>query len=95
MLINKGFSTGDIVILKMINGDEVIARFESDNSASVKISRPLAITIGPQGLGMMPWVFLAKEEEFVILKDQFFLMVNAKEDAAKQYMQGTTGIALR
>ena len=57
--------------------------------------RPLAITIGPQGLGMMPWVFLAKEEEFTILKDQFFLMVNAKEDAAKQYMQGTTGIALR
>lgn len=95
MLISKGFSNGDVVVIKLINGDEIMARFESDDSTSVKISRPLAITIGPQGLGMMPWIFLAKDEEFSLSKDQFFVMCRAKDDAAKQYMQGTTGIALR
>lgn len=95
MLINKGFTTGDVIVIKLINGDEVMARFETEDTTTVKISRPLAITIGPQGLGMMPWIFLAKDEEFTLSKDQLFVMTRAKEDAAKQYMQGTTGIALR
>lgn len=95
MLINKGFSSGDIVTLKLTNGDELIARFEEETDATVKISRPLAVTIGPQGLGMMPWVFLGESEYYTLKKDHVFTLVTSKEDAASQYMQGTTGIALR
>lgn len=95
MLINKGFTNGDVVSLKITNGDEIVARFEEETETTVKISRPLAITIGPQGLGMIPWVFLGDSESFTLKKEHIYVMVKTKEEAATQYMQGTTGIALR
>ena len=95
MLINKGFSSGDVVSLKLLNGDEIIARFENETSDEITISRPLALTMGAQGLGMIPWVFLGDKEEMTLKRSHVFVMIPSKKDAADQYMQGTTGIALR
>lgn len=95
MLINKGFTTGDVVSLKLINGDEIIARFESETTDEVKIDRPLSITMSPQGMGLIPWIFLGDAKTVNIKKNHVFAMMPSKKDAADQYMQGTTGIALR
>jgi hypothetical protein len=95
MLINKGFSAGDVVSVKLINGDEIIARFGSEDTDSITIEKPLAITVGPQGLGMMPWMFLGDKDNITIKKSHYFTMVPSKKEAADQYMQGTTGIAMR
>lgn len=95
MLINKGFSSGDIVSLKLINGDELIARFESETADEVTVVKPLAITLGPQGLGMMPWMFLGEKDTMTLKKNHLFAMVSSKKDAADQYLEGTTGIAIR
>jgi hypothetical protein len=95
MLIDKGFSSGDVVSLKLVNGDEIIARFENETGDEIKISRPLAITIGAQGLGMMPWLFLGDKETVTLKRNHVFVMMASKKEAADQYMQGTTGIALR
>jgi hypothetical protein len=95
MLINKGFSAGDVVSLKLLNGDEIIARFESETADEVTIDRPLALTMGAQGLGMIPWVFLGDKSTMTLKKSHVFVMLTSKKDAADQYMEGTTGIALR
>lgn len=95
MLIDKGFSSGDVVSLKLVNGDELIARFENETAEEIKISKPLAITIGAQGLGMMPWMFLGEKETVTLKRNHVFVMMISKKEAADQYMQGTTGIALR
>lgn len=95
MLLNKPISNGDVVSVKLTNGDELIARFESETSDEITIYKPLAITIGAQGLGMMPWMFLGDKDIITIKKAHVFVVVPSKKDAADQYMQGTTGIALR
>jgi hypothetical protein len=94
MLINKGFSAGDVVSIKILNGDEIIARFESEDKETVTISRPLALTMGQGGLGMIPWVFLGNAEKITLQRNHVFFVVASKKDAADQYMEGTTGIAL-
>lgn len=95
MLINKGFKSGDIITIKLINGDEIIARYENETTDEVSINRPLALTLGGGGgLGMIPWVFLSDKQDYNLKKSHMFVMVASKADAAKQYMQGTTGIAL-
>jgi len=94
MLINKGFSNGDIVSIKILNGDEIVTRFESEDTDTVTISRPLALTMNGQGLGMIPWVFLGEADKVTLKKDHVFFIVPTKKDAAHQYMEGTTGIAL-
>jgi len=97
MLLNlkKDFSDGDIVSIKLVNGDEIIARFESEDAESVTISRPLALTMNGQGLGMIPWVFLGKDDSITVKKINTFFIVASKKEAATQYVEGTTGIALR
>jgi hypothetical protein len=95
LLINKGYTQGDIISLKLINSDELIAKFESENGDVIKIHRPLALTMSQGGLGMMPWMLLGSDE-FITLKKSHVMAISAsKEDAAAQYTQGTTGIALR
>ncbi len=95
MLIEKPISTGDVVSMKLINGDEIIARFESETAEEIKIDRPLALTMSAQGLGMIPWLFLGDKNVVSLKKAHVFCMVPSKKDAADQYMQGTTGIALK
>jgi hypothetical protein len=95
MLIDKKFSNGDVVSLKLINGDELIARFESETAEEITIDRPLAVTIGRDGLGMMPWLFLGVKDSITLKKSHIFVTSPSQKDAADQYMQGTTGIALR
>jgi hypothetical protein len=96
LLIKKPYTQGDVVSLKIINGDELIARFESEDSTTVTVNRPLALTMGAQGLGMIPWMFLSDEETMIIQKSHILVPVApSKKDASDQYMQGTTGIALR
>lgn len=95
MLINKGFTVGDVVSLKLINGEELITRFEGETADEVKIDRPLSITMSGQGMGLIPWIFLGDAKVLTLKKSHIFAMMPSKKDAADQYMQGTTGIALR
>lgn len=94
MLLKKPITQGSVVSIKLINGDEIIARYEDETSDTVTVSKPLALTMGAQGLGMIPWVFLGDAETVTLQKSHVFFVVPSKKDAADQYMQGTTGIAM-
>jgi len=94
MLIQKPIAAGDVVSIKLINGDELITRFEDDTTDTVTINRPLALTMGAQGLGMIPWMFLGDKDTLTLKKYHIICIVPSKKDASDQYMQGTTGIAL-
>jgi len=94
MLLKKPITSGSVVSIKIINGDEIIARYESEDADTVTINRPLALTMGQGGLGMIPWVFLGDAETITLQKSHLFFVIPSKKDAADQYVQGTTGIAL-
>jgi len=94
MLLKKPITQGTVVSIKIINGDEIIARYESEDADTVTINKPLALTMGQGGLGMIPWVFLGDADTITLQKQHVFFVIQSKKDAADQYMQGTTGIAL-
>ena len=94
MLLSKPMATGDVVSIKLINGDELIARLEADDHKGITIDRPLALTMQGGGLGMVPWVLLGDKNSITLTRDHIFAIVPSKKDAADQYVAGTTGIAL-
>jgi hypothetical protein len=94
MLIQKPIAEGDVVSIKLINGDELIARLSKDDQTGITINRPLALTMQGGGLGMVPWVLLGDKDDIVLNRNNVFAMVPSKKDAADQYLAGTTGIAL-
>jgi len=94
MLIQKPAAPGDVVSIKLINGDELITRLDKDDDTGITINRPLALTMQGGGLGMVPWVLLGDKDTITLQRAHVFAMVPSKKEAADQYMQGTTGIAL-
>ena len=94
MLLQKPIAEGDIVSIKLINGDELIARLDADDHKGITINRRLALTMQGGGLGMVPWVLLGDKDSMTLNRDHVFAMVPSKKDAADQYVVGTTGIAL-
>jgi hypothetical protein len=95
MLIERGFTTADVVSLKLINGEELIARFESETADVVKLVKPMCVTLNGQGVGLMPWMFLGNGKEITLNKSHIFAMMTSKHEAADQYRDSTTDIALR
>lgn len=96
MIINKSISSGDIVSVKLINGDELIARFESEYGDEITINRPLVLTLSGNGsLGMIPWILLGGKESITLKKSQMFVIMPSTKDAANQYSEGTTGIQIK
>ena len=96
LILNKGYQQGDILSLKLVNSDELIAKFESETDELIKIHRPLSLTMSPQGgLGMIPWMLLGSDEFITLNKTHVMAVSASKKDAADQYLSGTTGIAMR
>jgi hypothetical protein len=95
MLIDKGFSQNDIISMKLVSGEELIARFEKESPDDITVSKPLSIVFGNNGPAMVPWIFLGEKETYTIKKTFVMAAVPAQKASADQYIQGTTGIALR
>jgi hypothetical protein len=94
MLLEKQTASGDVVTIKFMNGEEIIARLEEETEDTVKVTKPLTVSLGPQGLGMIPFLFLGGKDTIVLKKQHIIAMCSSKKDAADQYRQSTTDIAL-
>ena len=95
MLINKPYTKGDIVTIKLTSDTEIITRFVNQNDEGITIEKPMAVQITPQGLGLMPWLFSADaSKEINISNNQIMCVMDTLKDLADQYVEGTTGISL-
>lgn len=95
MLLEKPKAQGDVITVKLTNGEEIIARFEEDTASGIKISKPMVLSMTPKGVGMMPYLFTVNPDTDIIINHSA-ISVTATTDAdfAKQYMSSTTGIEL-
>ncbi len=95
MLIDKGITAGEVITLKLASGEEVIAKLVEENVTSYKIVKPLVLSMGPKGVGMIPYLFTVNPaKEIFINKTQVTVVSPTDKDFANQYIEGTTGIAL-
>lgn len=95
MIIDTPYKVGDTISMKTVAGEEIIARLDEEKGTKLKVSKPMALTMGQQGLGMVPFCFTVSPETSIELNMNTLVFI-AKTDAemAKQYVQSTTGIAI-
>lgn len=95
MLVEKQITIGEVVTLKLVSGEELIARYDGETPDAVRLDKPLALVAGGKSLGMIPYIFLANATTVLINKTAIVVgPMQSKKDAAAQYLEGTTGIAL-
>jgi hypothetical protein len=95
MIIDKGISIGEVVTLRLTTGEEIICKLVEDTATNVLISKPMVLSMGQQGLGMMPFIFTVHPDKNIKLAKASVVMMEATDKQfADQYIQSTTGIKL-
>lgn len=95
MLIEKPFSDGDVVSLKLTSGEEVVARFRSDTEQSITIEQPMTLVNTPQGIGLMPYMFTVEEgQELKLPKSSIVVNTHTRSETASDYLSRTTGLQM-
>lgn len=93
MLIDKGYSEGDVVSFKLVNGDEVVAKLVEVKPNSWVISKPCTVIPSPQGLGLMQSMFSAELNKNIELRAEHVMMhAEALQQMKDHYTTTTTGI---
>lgn len=94
MLVERTPDNTVIVAIKLITGEELIARKLSDSGDTITISRPLSMIMAenpdnPSQTRVMftPWMVAAGKETLVLKNQHIMAMCLAREDAAEQYEQ--------
>ncbi len=95
MLINKEPELGNVVSLKLVSGEELIAKLESQTDVSYVLQKPLMIGMSPKGPALMPYLFTVHPDKNVTIQKSFVVIIeNSDNDFAKQYLESTSGIKL-
>lgn len=95
MLINKGVTSGEVVTIKLTSGEELVARLDEEKDTHYSLSKPMVITVGPNGLGLLPYMFtVAKDKSVNLSKSNVNVIVSTDKQFADQYLESTTSIKM-
>lgn len=95
MLINRGVGAGEVVTLKLMSGEELIAKYVEETGKGHKLNKPLVLSMGPQGMGMIPFaITVDMEKEITINASAVIAIETTEKQFADAYIQNTTGIKL-
>ena len=95
MLIQKGVAVGEVITLKLTSGEELVAKLVEETATYYKLSKPQVIGMGPQGPGLMPYLFTVDPSRVVsLLKSTVTVAEPTDKTFADQFLESTTGIAL-
>jgi hypothetical protein len=94
MLIQKPISENDIVSLKLLTGEEIMATYVTDKGDSITVKKPSTIASNGQGMGIVPWMMTSKSETADINKSAIIAMAPTDDEIAKAYTETTSGIKL-
>jgi hypothetical protein len=95
MLIQKPLEKNDIVSVKLITGEEIIAKFESDDDNHLQVSRASIVAPNPEGgLGLVPWMMSSAPDLIKINKTTVVTYSPTVEGIATKFVEATTNIAI-
>ena len=91
----------DVKVLKLITGEEVIARTNEGGNNLISLEKPMILqmlppntTTGQVGFAMIPWMKAAKNEKVLISTEHIIAEDEALEQTEKNYLQVVTGLSL-
>ena len=75
MLIQKStYDEGDIISLKIVNGDEIVAKVISDTDNEFKLDRPCTVIPSQQGIGLIQSLMTGETKNPIIISKQHVIM---------------------
>jgi len=83
----------EIYTIKLISGDEVVAKITAETDTQYTITKPLTVVPGPQGIQMILSVFTADpERSYSLNKSACSIVALTRSEVSDSYIEATTGI---
>tara|TARA_R110002020_G_scaffold293890_1_gene509683 strand:+ start:536 stop:841 length:306 start_codon:yes stop_codon:yes gene_type:complete len=80
------FKEGNLITLKLVSGEEVIAKFKTLTSDYISIEKALVLMQGPQGLAFGTFFSTAEQKEPInINKDKITSIANINDKIKNEY----------
>ena len=80
------FKEGNLITLKLVSGEEVIAKFKSLTEEYISIEKALVLMQGPQGLAFGTFFSTAEQKEPInINKDKITSIANINDKIKNEY----------
>ena len=95
MLFEINYKKGDIISIKLVTGEELIARYESETETDITIDKPMTLQVGTQGVGISQFMLtMDMDSKVTISKHNCLVIAPTRKEMSDQYVNGTTGIAM-
>jgi hypothetical protein len=87
----------DIVTMKLVSGDEVVAKLvEVWEGRAYVVTKPHGVMLDKQGFGLIPWVLTADPNAQFEISQTAVAAITKTFDAVKtEYIKQTTGLIVR
>lgn len=93
LLNNSKFSAGDVIGLKLVNGDEIIAKLVELTDGKYLLDRPCCVVGGAKGIGLIQAMFSLDPDKSISINESHVMMTcEAVPQMRDHYFQVTTGI---
>ena len=93
--------TNDVKVLKLITGEEIIARVTEEKNNLITLEKPMILqmlapdrTTGQIPFALVPWMKAAKNEKVTISTEHIIAEDEGSEQTEKNYLQVVTGLSL-
>ena len=95
--------TSDVKILKLITGEEVMARVSddlTDGGGLITLDKPMTLQPvqtnqqGQMGFALVPWLMSGKSDKITISIEHVNEQDDPKDQAEKNYLAQVTGLSL-
>lgn len=95
MIIETPYKQNDTITIRTVAGDEVVARFVEEDASTITVTKPLAVMVSQQGLGLGPWTFTVDPQHKIAINKSTLVFVHKTEsEMAKQYVSSTSGLTM-
>ena len=91
----------DVKVLKLITGEEVIARVSEEHNDLLTLEKPMTLQMippttstGQVGFAMVPWMKAAKNDKTTISIEHVLVTDEASKQTETNYLQVITGLSL-
>lgn len=90
----------DVKVLKLITGEEVIARITEEENNLIILKNPMTLQMlpptstGQVGFALVPWIKAAKNDNMTISIEHVLVTDEASDQSEKNYLQVVTGLSL-
>ena len=90
----------DVKVLKLITGEEVIARISRESSNLLILDKPMILQMMPAnqqgqvGFAIVPWLMAGNSEKITISIEHILAEDEVKSEVEKNYLANVTGLTL-